>query len=114
METWQVLEKAAALIEERGWCQGRFESRTGEVCALGAIATTLDAPRINGDFDWMEVNKLPAVEMLARRIGTSDKRGPAERVYDWNDSHATDAFEVVETLRRVAQDEWARTNGGAA
>lgn len=33
----QVCEKAAAAIDERGWCQDYLEDTEGRVCALGGI-----------------------------------------------------------------------------
>lgn len=106
METWQVLEKAAALIEERGWTTGDFEDITGAVCALGAIGTVVYGPEAGGEFDYLALARDPAVRLLAASVNGSGE--PDMAVYQWNDSR-TDATEVVDTMRRVAQAEWERS-----
>lgn len=33
----ELLEKAAAEIDQRGWCQGTLENKDGQVCTIGAL-----------------------------------------------------------------------------
>ena len=37
-DTCSVLEKALAVLRERGWCQGDYEDEDGAVCAIGGAA----------------------------------------------------------------------------
>lgn len=106
METWQVLEKAAALIEERGWTKGALEVESGKVCVLGAIGIVLDGRNSDGSLCYFEIGRSPAVHALADALGRPC-RFPEMPVWGWNDA-AADASDVVDTLRRVAQAEWER------
>ena len=40
MTTGEVRERAARLLEERGWCQGCSVDSRGRVCLIGALAYT--------------------------------------------------------------------------
>jgi hypothetical protein len=88
----KLLLKAAALIEERGWCQREQESDDGRLCALGALHYA------DGNRPYDGVSKLgqKARNRLCRAIGT-DRVGS-----QWNDVPGRTKEEVVAKLRAVA------------
>lgn len=80
----KALSSAADLIEEWGWCQGRFENESGNLCAVGAIWTT----RVRGT-DHFDVEYT-----FKDALGMS--------VAEWNDAPERTQDEVVAKLREVA------------
>lgn len=82
-----VLNAAADLIEENGWCQGWSEDSLGRHCTLGAVAAV-------GKPEPAEVIT-NAVEHLRRATGVVG-------VASWNDEDGRTKEEVVETLRKAA------------
>lgn len=100
-----VFRRAAEVIAERGHAKKKFESETGEVCAVGALRVAfgydaeapLDSP-IFADEPW-----LVAVKFLSPRIYSNTTEGdPVERVADWNDAAERTPAEVVQALRDAA------------
>lgn len=81
-EASKLLLKAAALIEERGWCQGSMLSPSG-YCALGAIGVAGDYR----DIAYKARDKFSAV------VGS---------VATWNDWPGRTKEEVIAKLRSVA------------
>lgn len=103
MTTWQVLEKAAALVAE-GWCQHAWaRNATGEtvyvwseathVCLMGAIwkASNLVDSRYLPDGPSCE-----ALRLVAQVIGTHS-------LGVWNDDPGRTQSEVVAVLRSAAR-----------
>lgn len=87
------LERAADLIEERGWCRGRFRDDAGRICIDFALVT---ADLINN--------------ARARRYVLDELRSRGVRCNDlalWNDFHAGDSDDVVDLLRHAAK-RWNR------
>lgn len=98
-EVGQVLNKAANLIEEHGWCRGARINRLGSLCAYGAIEKAV--------FD--DVDPL---FMSSQRLADPLMKGATARVRSlinndpipiWNDRIAGDKSTVVEILRKAAQ-----------
>ena len=83
------LERAADLIEQRGWCQGRFKDDDGRICLDFALISA-DLER-NADARWC-VSK----ELQARGVS-------CDGLVSWNDGQARDKSEVVELLRQSAR-----------
>lgn len=118
----QLLEKAAALIEERGWCQGRGVNFEGNLCVYGALAVAMgDDPADNSRPGWSgakasELN-VTLTEALLRVIHPSGTDfnvhadpGAASRVSAiWNDSKNQTASTVVATMRHAADQLYERS-----
>jgi hypothetical protein len=86
-----VLDRAADLIEERGWIQGRCKDETG-ICALHAI----DLATPDDDDDEMYWHTSEAVW---QRVGWN--------ITGWNDAPGRTAAEVIAALRAAAESERA-------
>lgn len=108
MSPAEVLEKAADLIESRGWCQGRYaaighnddscshlDSRAACWCAEGAIGRVagIQIPQLDGRY--------PAIAALRDHLGSP--------IVKWNDEMGRTRAEVVRELRACA----AKLRGGA-
>jgi hypothetical protein len=97
-----VLERAADVIVERGWCQGVFHCGSS-VCAVGAISVV-----VNGDP--IPVDRMPATD--AFDLWLHDHRdlppyGEDGLISDWNDEPGRTADEVITALRECAAAERA-------
>jgi len=108
METSEVLNKAADLIEERGWGQGPA-SMFGQagICAMGAINLAA-FNRLNDDY--LAVHHCPAGQAVYNYLEGRANSGwwdGADRIWSWNDDCA-DAAEVIEVLRAAAVIEAAK------
>lgn len=92
---------AAALIETRGWCQGRLRDLAGSFCTMGAL-------RAAGASDWdMEAFNAHAVRFLAGRGDhrvTLGATSPWQSVVSWNDAPERTAAEAASLLRAVAAE----------
>lgn len=108
MKTSEVLNKAADLIEERGWTQGPLGwDATGPLCALGGIGAALDCRTIGDTYCMWELAETPEVAAVADYLGVAV--GPeGGGVYNWNDAPGRTAAEVVEVLRAAAIVEAAK------
>lgn len=98
-----VLNRAADLIEERGWAKGNCGMlATGPTCLEGAIAAAsgLQVETRTGMgliYSYAHVGDLPAYKAVESYLNMSSRL----RVYDWNDEQ-TSAAPVVEALRAAA------------
>lgn len=92
----EILERAAQILEERGWTQGRYGADSidiitaGPHCAIGAIATAY------GDSD--KYLRSEAELVLAEFLGL--EYGDVE---PWNDEEGRTAGEVIAALRAAAE-----------
>lgn len=97
MTPQEVLDKAADLLEETGWCRNWYELR-GRHCARGAINTIA-----NGDPNrtWGAEARL-ACELLTAHL---ESRVGSEflGIQDWNDHQARDGRQVVREMRAAAK-----------
>jgi hypothetical protein len=113
MRTSEVLNRAADLIQERGWVQGEgwsgVDDRDG-LCLEGGI---MAAAGISGFGAIGDVQACPAYKAVADYIGL-DLPGGATFAWRWNDSQNRTATEVIETLRAAAVIESARESELAA
>ncbi len=99
------LERAADLIEERGWCRGKFHDTSGRIC--------IDFALVSSDL----VNNA-----RARRYVLEELRSRGVRCNDlalWNDFQAAGSDDVVDLLRHAAKrwnhrQDAAAPSGGAA
>lgn len=87
-----VLERAALLLEEFGWCQGRAGSREeGVMCLVGAIGTVgFPEGFRNGEM----IRRFVAVGIPATSCGLE--------LAAWNDVPGRTKAEVVAKLREAA------------
>ena len=110
MKVSETLNKAADLIEERGWMKAAFgtDSATGPLCLEGGILAAM------GMTDWvMDVEGCPAYVAIRRHLGTRCRNAVLpgvsdDRLWAWNDTVAKSADEVIEVLRACALIESAR------
>lgn len=85
MERWRVtLLKAAQYIREHGHCKGSFVTKSGEVCAMGAIQAV--GPLF------------PALIVLEKVIC-----GGSMSIALWNDAPERTASEVIAALEKAAR-----------
>lgn len=83
----QVLLEAADLIEEKGWCQGMYNNRSGAMCMMGAI---INAGRRH-EHRYTSRAHLRLIEAVG---------GVAPVL--WNDAPERTQEEVVSALRKAA------------
>ncbi len=98
----EILDRAAALIDERGWGQDtgpqrKLKGETG-ICALEAVAYASGANSVYLPSGIAQV----AINHLVRYLRPTLDKLPVEIVYGWNDNIAVDAGEVTSTMRAVA------------
>lgn len=100
MNTAEILEAAAAEVENRGWYQGGFYGPAGTVCAAGGMrcALNLEGELFHGE-DWGAYDD-------ALTAFTSYVIGDVEwqELFDWNDAEHRTAEQVVKELRACAAD----------
>lgn len=108
MKPVEVLRKAKALIEERGWCQGDFTNEAGCFCMLGACYAALGSTfnlRVElDDDDGSVVARFfePSMDSFP-----SDVTRPllaaveAYYVHDWNDTRGRTKKEVLDAFDRA-------------
>lgn len=99
-----VLERAAEVIEERGWCQSKIEEVDGRVCLIGSIKAATGVPLDSvASLDPANVPPLwvRAAQAVDRVIQT-EHAGTWSA--DWNDCAGRDKYEVIDLLKTVAKE----------
>ncbi len=89
--TREVLEAAADIIAERGWCRGLLRDAEGRVCLVGAVQTAtikLGVTQLQPD----------AIDCVRQELDERSVFG----VPDWNDNQAETAEEVILVLKKAA------------
>ena len=92
--TAKLIDDAADLIEEKGWCRGRFADGDRH-CTLGALRAVDPKDR----YGYLTHAYYVAFEAVA---GEVEKVAPGEGVAGWNDAQR-DRRKVVRLLRRTAR-----------
>lgn len=86
MNAADVLDKAADVIVERGWCQREYEGEDGRVCVVGAMG------QVSHGKPWND-----AYTALSTYLGTRHTA-----LSYWNDVPGRTAGEVITALRSCA------------
>lgn len=105
----ELLEAAADLLEEDGWCRNRLEDEQQRRCVYGAILAA-----DTGQAEWWgsaSTLRMPVYARIAERIqahvgiaaDVASGDSIANVVY-WNNRIAKDGQEVVRVLREVAAE----------
>lgn len=99
----ETLNKAADLIEERGWAKGNCAMLVGDgpLCLEGAIGAALDVRPYDAPmgtiYSYAVVHDSAAYAAVREYLGRSGR----EMAWSWNDDQ-TSAEPVIETLRAAA------------
>ncbi|MEU3520185.1 hypothetical protein ABZ770_33790 [Streptomyces sp. NPDC006654] len=94
ISTAEHLELTALVIERYGWAQGRYRSRTGRRCILGAQAVLF---RLGYGDD-------STVQAAANRIqDVLNSRGITQPYHQWNDAPGRTRDEVLRLIRDAAR-----------
>jgi hypothetical protein len=98
----EAIEKAALLLEEKGWCTGGFHKTTGtgreRFCASGALSAVATERAF--------VQARSALDEAASREGY-------DGILHYNDAQ-TDKRKVIRFMRRVARSLRQQAGGGTA
>lgn len=98
------LERAADLIEESGWCRGRFRDISGRICIDFALVS---ADLVNNS----RARKYVIEELRSRGVRCND-------LALWNDFQAAGSDDVIDLLRHAAkrwkQEQDASASSGVA
>lgn len=94
----QAMERAACIIEQRGWCRGKLMNGAGNVCMIGAVGLAIGVTVKPGQvsFGRGEPERLQKLR---------DKIQETTRCYveEWNDQRALNRQVVVAKLREIAR-----------
>jgi hypothetical protein len=120
--TSEVLNKAADLIEQRGWTKGcgwqltDFDNGTDAICLEGAIQLAAGFPAVPQSEAAMLADRVrfcPAGQAVVTYLADADRHDRNGWLFTWNDQRS-DAAEVIEVLRACAVIEQAREEQDAA
>jgi hypothetical protein len=107
--TSEILNRAADLIEERGWAGREVDAHEawgeygGPMCIEGGIMAAAGLR-----YNW-EAPDCPAYKAVLHYLQGDNRWGMfRDRLYSWNDVSTRTADEVIEVLRAVAVIEAAR------
>lgn len=94
-----VLDKAAAIVLERGWTHGRLGSVDGPMCARGAIYEALGGVQVVFTDQWAASVHDRTEETLRSQVPAIALHGS---VAYWNDTDLPGADGVAETFQALA------------
>jgi hypothetical protein len=97
----KCLWDAAQLIRKHGWTVGRFESPTGELCALGAMskAVTGDAAgTVQSNYRY----SADQAQILHNAVCLLSVLIQDDSVAYWNDNEARSPSEVISAMEKAA------------
>lgn len=92
MKISEMFDKAADLLETRGWNQGAYYATDGSHCLVGALQESSGAYRYRRE-QMLNFNK--AHDLLLIYLNQNS-------VENWNDTHGRTQEEVIGALRGVA------------
>lgn len=113
MNTSEVLNRAADLIQERGWTAGPIGWGVGEssLCIEGALSA---ASVVSWHDDVRTFRACPAVRAVQGYLGTEDALWQWNDAWDGRGDFVRTQSEVIEVLRAAAVIEAAREEQDAA
>jgi hypothetical protein len=92
----EVLDRAADLLEARGWGQHEWEGLGGCLCSEGAIA------RAAGDVPFVEADATPAYEFLVAHLIERGDVSSRFGLVTWNDHPLRTGTQVILAFREAA------------
>lgn len=93
----QVLINAERTLDEKGWCQGKLSSISGQVCAVGAINVGLTG-KANPNLSQLDAQFRTKV---VNRLGFHDHN----HLIGWNDGASGNKAKLLERLRKARGDD---------
>lgn len=84
----EIMDRAADLLDEHGWCRNSYELQTGEMCVVGALDRAAMQTDESDTFD-------DTVSFLMTTVGKD--------VTAWNDNICEDHYMATELLRSEAK-----------
>lgn len=94
-ELAEILEGAAEIIDERGWCRNTFADEAGRLCLMGAVMVDLNRRGLGTGAHFHGVEHRLVLEFFPEHPG-----GPI----GWNDKSAHDGAQVTDKMRMIAKD----------
>lgn len=111
VELAEVLERAAEILDERGWCQGETQARSGSVCLVGSVNISLKERLNLGSVVWVadtgESNQIrEAIAQHLVQSGFTVGRGFENfpLIGMWNDAKDRTQDEVRDALLGTAKE----------
>lgn len=105
-----LLEDAAALLEQYGWCQQELVSLDGRRCLVGSIRhATFNWAKQNAAYDPEDTANVWDLEenlrnLVRNRIPITFPSNDQYTEVIWNDSEGRTADEVIDLLKHIAKD----------
>lgn len=116
MKTSEVLDRAADMIQERGWTygpsgwEGHGDPEQTGLCLEGGIAAAVGIS-LDSEADQHALVSCPAYEAVWNYLETDTTwECFHDRLYDWNDTADRSAEDVIAVLRATALIEAAKEN----
>lgn len=103
MDACEVLNKAADLIEEKGWTQGSYY-KDGAFCALGAIREVSGYQIYSRDVEYGDNQDV--TELYQKAWGLAERTSLAattKSLTHYNDTFGTKKEDVVSILRKACE-----------
>ena len=94
----ELTEQAIEELETRGWCQGRLENETGEVCYLGAYEFAMAQLGVSS---WQLYRE--AWQASHKEFAELGGKGTGYDIPAWNDAPGRTKEEVLERMTLVAK-----------
>lgn len=106
MTTEELIEQVITEITDRGWCQGRQENESGEVCLMGGFVYALQhfsVPMVITSSeeiaDWQNSRECRVYEDAMRRLRQVIN---SMSIPNWNDDYGRSQEDVILALKEAA------------
>lgn len=86
----EIMDRAADIIDARGWCRGEAINGRGEVCVLGALSFAGDS-------------SVSVIAFIEESTDITSQRVGGWWITKWNDHVCADQYEAAEFLRTEAK-----------
>lgn len=102
MQTSEVLNRAADLIEERGWTRGSWGGGSGRaLCLEGGIIAALGSQFDDPSFNYDKFSACPAYVAVENYLVSAGRLADDDSLWAWNDD-MPDMEPVIAVLRAAA------------